>query len=218
MDSRFLVTITSWSFALSSSLMPRFPTANDSHSGYSLVGRHEGLQTLDFTLRTYVWFQQPADCRTSVICIQLLAATFHRRSQISACRGRQRGGENKSLNNNYCKKKILCCYRQQTVESREDTARKSSGVSVAVLLFSNLSRWMWHISSYILSGNTDSQLQDNKWKIHISSCFLHLDSCTLMTSFRWRQQWLRGSRASLLTETGYFLPLKKEILHSCQRP
>lgn len=160
MDNRLLVTITSWSFALSSSLMPRFPTANDSHWSYlqlPLVGQHEGVQTLNFTLRTYVWFQQLADCKISAVCIQLLPATFHRRGQIPACRGRQRGGENKSLSNNNCQKKILCSYRQQTEGSWEDIVRKSSGRSVSVLVFSNLSHWMWHISSYILNGNAESQ-------------------------------------------------------------
>lgn len=49
-----------------------------------------------------------------------------------------------------------CSYRQ-TEESREDIARKSSGVTFAELLFSYLSRWMWHISIYILSGNTESR-------------------------------------------------------------
>lgn len=39
----------------------------------------------------------------------------------------------------------------------------------------------------------------------LSSCFVHLCSCTAMTGLRCRRQWLIGSKGSLLTETGNFL-------------
>lgn len=71
-----------------------------------------------------------------MICIQLLAATFHRRSQISACRGRQRGGENNGFEQQLLQKKnIVLLQAADSGEQRGYSQEVLWSVSCRVTVF-----------------------------------------------------------------------------------
>lgn len=87
MDSRSLVTITSWSLAFSSSLMPRLPTANDNHFGHEL-----------FSIRLVVSHRGPTcDSNSSLSIVGSLRSVFNCWLQLLATKHPPAGGDSELL-------------------------------------------------------------------------------------------------------------------------
>lgn len=175
MDSRFLDTITSRSFALSSSLMPRVPTANDSHSGHSYL-----------PLMWTAWYEYEHTCDSnSMPVVGSLWSVLNDWLQLVTTEAKRppAGGDREVLKVrvwNTTGERKYCA----AAGSGEDIARKSSGVSAAVLLF--FQSEPLDVTHFQLHPEWQRWLTTRRsWmkKTYISSCFVHPNGCTVTTGF-----------------------------------